>query len=66
MPAPIDIYRTAAVMIRRHGDDAGVEAAMRADRLLAAGDLDGAAVWRRVLAAIEELQRKGKGGQTVH
>ena len=31
---------------------------MRADELLDAGDLDGAAVWRRIIRAIEELQRK--------
>lgn len=30
---------------------------MQADRLLEAGDLDGAAVWRRIVVAIGELQR---------
>ena len=28
---------------------------MRADELLDAGDVDGQAVWKRILAAIEEL-----------
>jgi len=28
---------------------------MRADELLAAGDLDGQAVWKRILAAVDEL-----------
>ncbi len=32
------------------------EAAMRADAMLEAGDLDGYAVWRRILRAVEELQ----------
>jgi hypothetical protein len=31
---------------------------MRTDELLDAGDLDGVAVWRRIIRAIEELQRK--------
>ena len=31
---------------------------MRADAMLNAGDLDGQAVWKRVLAAVEELQSK--------
>ncbi len=40
---------------------------MRADQLLAAGDLDGAAVWRRIIRAIEGLQRKeAAGGEPVH
>jgi len=31
---------------------------MRADELLKAGDMDGQATWKRVLAAVEELQSK--------
>jgi hypothetical protein len=30
---------------------------MRADALLAEGDVDGAATWRAIIRAIEELQR---------
>jgi hypothetical protein len=40
-------------------------AAMRADELLDAGDLDGAATWRRVLAAIKELENVEPSG-VVH
>ena len=29
---------------------------MRADAMLEAGDLDGYAVWKRILRAVEELQ----------
>jgi hypothetical protein len=36
--------------------DPTAHTAMRADELLDAGDLDGAATWRRVLAAIKELE----------
>ncbi len=40
---------------------------MRADELLEAGDLDGVAVWRRVLRAVEELQGTvPKPGEAVH
>ena len=52
----IDIFRSANALVKQHGEDAPIQAAMRADELLEAGDLDGAAVWRRVLRAIEELQ----------
>ena len=30
---------------------------MKADAMLDKGDLDGAAVWRRIVAAINEIQR---------
>ena len=54
----IDIYRTANELIKQHGADATIHAAMRADEMLVVGDLDGQAVWRRVLAAIDELLSK--------
>ncbi len=58
---------SAAAMIKRYGEDAPIQAAMRADALLEEGDLDGQAVWRQVLAAIEELLRKEPGeGEGVH
>ena len=34
---------------------------MRADAMLDTGDLDGFAVWKRVLRAMEELQRTKPG-----
>ena len=57
-PNDRDIYRTANELIKQHGDDAPIHAAMRADELLDAGDLDGQAVWKRILVAVEELQSK--------
>ncbi len=39
-------------------DKAPIYAVMRADELLDADDLDGAAAWRQIIRAIEELQRK--------
>ena len=43
-----DIYRSAHVLVKQHGQDAPIEAAMRADAMLEAGDLDGLAVWKRM------------------
>ncbi len=57
----LDIYRPAQVLVKRHGQDAPIEAAMRADAMLEAGDLDGCAVWKRVLQAVGELQRARPG-----
>ena len=40
---------------------------MRADAMLEKGDLDGYAVWNRILRAVEELRREGpKLGEAVH
>ena len=61
----IDIYRTANLMIRRHGNQAQIEAALKADALLDAGDVEGSATWRKVLKAIQELQRDRRPGEAV-
>jgi hypothetical protein len=52
----LDIYRTAHLLIKQHGDEASIQAAMKADEMLAQGNLDGKAVWLGVIRAIEELQ----------
>ncbi len=63
----LDIYRAAQVLVKQHGEDAPFEAAMRADAMLASGDLDGYAVWKRILRAVGELQGKEpKSGEAVH
>ena len=59
MTSDLDIYRTANELIKQHGADAPIHAAMRADELLEAGDLDGLATWNRIIRAIDEL-RAGK------
>ncbi|NQV20115.1 MAG: hypothetical protein HQ511_01725 [Rhodospirillales bacterium] len=67
MTSDLDIYRTANELVKLHGDDAPIHAAMRADELLEAGDLDGKAVWLRIVQAIEELQsRERPEGAEVH
>ncbi len=58
MMPEIDIYRTASVLIREHGEDAAIEAAQSADAMLEKGCLDGLRVWKRVLAAVKEIQRR--------
>ena len=58
MTSDLDIFRTANVLIRERGEDAALEAAQRADSMLEKGSLDGQWVWKRVLAAIKEIQRE--------
>ena len=43
------------LLIDQHGDEAPIFAAMQADRSLEAGNLEGKAVWMRVIRAIKEL-----------
>ena len=57
LPADIDIWRTANLMIKQHGDEASIFTAMKADEMLEKGDMVGQRVWRRVLGAVEELLR---------
>ena len=63
----IDIWRSARVLVKQHGEDAPIEAAMKADAMLEEGDLDGYATWKRILRAVEELQGTApKSGEAVH
>ena len=58
MTSDLDIYRSANELIEQHGEAADIEAAMRADERLAAGDMEGEAVWLRIVKAIEGLLSK--------
>ena len=63
----LDIYRSANELIKQHGDEALVHAAMRADELAADGDMDDRAVWLRIVKAVEELLAKERpDGENVH
>ena len=62
MLADIEIYQSANALIRQHCDGAAVHAAMRADAMLDTGDLDGLAVWRRIIRAIDVLTSRGTPG----
>ncbi len=67
MTSDLDIYRSAQVLVKQHGQDAPIHAAMRADAMLDKGDLDGVSVWKRILRAMGELQKAEPGpGVRVH
>lgn len=67
MVSDLDIYRTANILVKQHGEDAPIHAAMRADELLEEGDLDGYAVFKRVVEAVGDLlMRDASLGTTVH
>jgi hypothetical protein len=61
-----DIFRAAKLLIDKHGNDAAIHAAQRCDELADLGDLDGVAVWRRILEAIDELTRGRREGEAVN
>ena len=67
MPLDIDIWRSANVLVKQHGEDAPIQAAMRADAMLAKGDLDGYAVWNKIIQAVEELRSTAPApGTKIH
>jgi hypothetical protein len=66
MTSDPNIFRAAKLLIDQHGGEAATFAAGRADDLLEEGDIEGSAVWRRILAAIEELQRGPREDETVN
>jgi hypothetical protein len=61
MVPEIAIWRAANLLIRRHGPDAELEAAKRADLMLDRGDDDGRLLWVRIRRAIEALQAPPSG-----
>jgi hypothetical protein len=62
----IDIWRAAQLMLKRYGDNALEESAARANELaLAPAMTNGAATWRRIMAAVEQLANKTPSGR-VH
>ena len=54
----LDAYRSAELVIEEHGEEAAALAARRVDFFLGEGDIVAAAVWRQILAAVEELRRR--------
>ncbi len=52
----IDIYRSANLLIKQHGEEAEIFAAMQADACLEKGDLEGKRTWLKVIESIKELQ----------
>ena len=67
MISDLDVYRSAQLIVEKHGDGAPIEAAMKADAMLEKGDLDGQAAWLRILGAVKELlQARPDEGDVVH
>ena len=52
----IDIWRVADLMLKRYGDEADIESAIRAEELADAGDWVGEAIWRLIINAIGRLE----------
>jgi hypothetical protein len=52
-------------MLKGYGDNALEESAVRANELALAGDNDGAATWRRIMTAVEQLANNAPSG-SVH
>jgi hypothetical protein len=68
MTSELDIYRTAAVLVREYDpEQAPLMAAKRVNALLALGEVDGQRVWKGVLRAVQELIRRDrKEGERVN
>jgi hypothetical protein len=63
----IDIWRSAHLFIEKHGEDAALFAAMRADALLEESDPEGCRAWQRIQLAIISLQQKAlHPGESQH
>ena len=57
MISEIDIWRAANLLIRKHGANAELEAAKRADLMLDRGDDEGRLLWSRIRRAVEAYRR---------
>lgn len=56
IPPDLDLWRTAQVLVKQHGDGAPEEARRRAERFAEEGRL----VWLAVASRCEELLRAGR------
>ena len=59
-----DIYRSAKLLVDQYGADAAGQAGARAEAMIARGDMEGAAAWRRIIRAIGEIE--ATQGRTKH
>ena len=63
----LDIWRSARLLLDQHGPLAIERACDRIHELCAVGDMEGCAVWSRVVAAINELERQDRhAGEPVN
>lgn len=56
-----EVWTAANLIVKRHGADAAIEAARRADQMLDRGDRGGQLLWQRIGRAIEALQAPASG-----
>ena len=56
MLSDVDLYRAAHLMMHEYGHDAELEAAHRADQMLARGDRDELLIWLGIWRTIAEMR----------
>lgn len=61
MIKPIDIYRTAKILIEKHGDNAEDFALNNMRRFLEEDDAKASGVWLAIASAITDLQKLNSG-----
>jgi hypothetical protein len=61
MVSDLDIWRAANILIEERGEDAPFIAAQRADDLLGKRDVEGQIVWKQIVRAVAELQKREPG-----
>ena len=54
----IDIYRAAKLLIDKHSAEATIIAIKHATKMLDDGDVDGYAVWKRIVNAINDMKQE--------
>ncbi len=63
----IDIFRSATALIKQHGEDAQLVAIKRATKMLDSDDMDGYAVWKRIVDAIKAMKQEvPRPGECTH
>ena len=66
MVPEIDIWRSAQLLIKQHGKEAGLKADLRVSELTKKGDTTGADVWKLIRSAIEKLQNESCASHLSH
>ncbi|MGI4795554.1 MAG: hypothetical protein ACRYG8_16060 [Janthinobacterium lividum] len=64
---PLDIWRSAKLLLDRHGEEAPGQARVRPMSRRHEGDEQGSAVWQRIHEAVLELQQTSRDpGEAEH
>jgi hypothetical protein len=61
-----DVFRAALLLLDQPGRDAGIAASKIADELLEEGEVEGSRAWRRIGAAVEEMTRWPREGESIN